>query len=63
MGHAREKHQPEEEAKVLPAREALSLIWGGREDEEGEASSGGEEAVRDPDRRADGARDRSSPEA
>jgi hypothetical protein len=54
MGDAREKaeHDPPEEAKVLPAREALSLISGrpsdGDEDEEG--SGGGEGPVADDDR-------------
>jgi hypothetical protein len=44
-----------EEAKVLPAREALELISGGRSDgdEDEEASGGGEGAVPADDRRVE----------
>jgi hypothetical protein len=59
MGRAREKDEPEEEAKVLPASEALSLISGGRDEDPEEDSGGGEEAVGDPE----SARDPASPEA
>jgi hypothetical protein len=59
MGRARERHEPEEEAKVLPASEALSLISGGRDEDPEEDSGGGEETVGDPE----GARDPASPEA
>jgi hypothetical protein len=59
MGRAREKHEPEEEAKVLPASEALSLISGGRDEDAEEDSGGGEEPVGDPD----GAREPAPPEA
>jgi hypothetical protein len=62
MGRARERHEPEEEAKVLPASEALSLISGGRDEDPEEDSGGGEETVGDPDR-SEGARDPASPEA
>jgi hypothetical protein len=62
MGRTQKKPEPEEEAKVLPASEALSLISGGRQDEEEDDSGRGEEAVGDPDRRAEGARDPASPE-
>jgi hypothetical protein len=57
------KSESEQEAKVLPASEALSLISGGRQDEEDDDSGRGEEPVRDPDRRAEGARDPASPKA
>jgi hypothetical protein len=66
MGHARKKIEAEpEDAKVLPAREALSLISSRLpdEDEEEEASGGGEEPVVDHDRSAEGARnDPATPE-
>jgi hypothetical protein len=59
MGRAKEKHEQEEEAKVLPASEALSLISGGRDEDAEEDSGGGEEPVGDPE----GARDPAAPEA
>jgi hypothetical protein len=67
MGHARKKTEAEpEDAKVLPAREALSLISSRPpdEDEDEDASGGGEETLVDHDRSAKSARsDRSTPEA
>jgi hypothetical protein len=62
MGRAEKKPEPEhEDAKVLPASVALSLIWGGPPDEEEDEASGrGEEPVGDPDR-SEGARDPASP--
>jgi hypothetical protein len=63
MGRAEKKPEPEqEEAKVLPASVALSLIWGGGPDEGEEASGGSEEPVGDPDR-SEGTRDPASPES
>ena len=68
MGHARKKPEADpEDAKVLPAREALSLISSrlpDEGDEEEEASGGGEEPAVDRDRSVEGARnDRSTPDA
>jgi hypothetical protein len=66
MGHARKKPEADpEDAKVLPAREALSLIWSRLPDEEDdEASGGGEEPLVDHHRRVEGARsDRAAPES
>jgi hypothetical protein len=63
MGHARKKPEADpEDAKVLPAREALSLISSRFPDEdEEEASGGGDEPN---DRSAEGARsDRATPES
>jgi hypothetical protein len=66
MGHARKKTEAEpEDAKVLPAREALSLISSrpAEEDEDEEASGRSEEPLVDHDRSVEGARsDRSTPE-
>jgi hypothetical protein len=65
MGHARKKIDADpEDAKVLPAREALSLISSRLPDEEeDEASGGGEESLVDHDRSVEGARsDRPTPE-
>jgi hypothetical protein len=60
MGRTQRKTEPEpEEAKVLSAREALSLISGGRDEDAEEDSGGGEEPVGDPE----GARDPAAPEA
>lgn len=67
MGHARKKTEAEpEDAKVLPAREALSLISSRPrdEDEDEEASGRSEEPLVNHDRSVEGARnDRSTPEA
>jgi hypothetical protein len=65
MGHARKKTEAEpEDAKVLPAREALSLISSRVPDEdEDEEGSGGEEPLVDHDRRVeDAGGDRASPD-
>jgi hypothetical protein len=59
MGHARKKTEAEpEDAKVLPAREALSLISSRPrdEDEDEDASGGGGEPRADHDRSAEGGR-------
>jgi hypothetical protein len=64
MGHARKKPEADpEDAKVLPAREALSLISSRpRDEDEDEASGGGEEPL-DNDRSVEGARsDRTTPD-
>jgi hypothetical protein len=66
MGHARKKPEADpEDAKVLPAREALSLISSRPpdEDEDEDASGRGEEPLVDHDRSVEGARsDRATPE-
>jgi hypothetical protein len=65
MGHARKKPEADpEDAKVLPAREALSLISSRpRNEDEDEASGGSEEPLVDHDRSVEGARsDRATPE-
>lgn len=66
MGHARKKTEAEpEDAKVLPAREALSLISSRLPDEgdEEEEASGGDEPVVNHDRRVeDAGGDRASPD-
>jgi hypothetical protein len=60
MGRTKKKPEPDqEEAKVLPASEALSLISGGRDEDAEEDSGRGEEPVGDPE----GARDPASSEA
>jgi hypothetical protein len=58
MGHARKKTEADpEDAKVLPAREALSLISSRPPDEEeDEASGASEEPLGDHDRAVEGAR-------
>lgn len=64
MGHARKKNEAEpEDAKVLPAREALSLISSRVPNEDEEEASGGEESLVDHDRRVeDAGGDRTSPD-
>jgi hypothetical protein len=66
MGHARKKTEAEpEDAKVLPAREALSLISSRPpdEDEDEDDSGRSEEPLVDHDWSVEGARnDRSTPE-
>jgi hypothetical protein len=58
MGHARKKIEADpEDAKVLPAREALSLISSRpRDEEDDEASGGSEEPLVEHDRGGEGAR-------
>jgi hypothetical protein len=57
MGHARKKPEADpEDAKVLPAREALSLISSRFPDEDEEASGGDAEPVVEPDRTVEGSR-------
>jgi hypothetical protein len=55
MGEASEKTRLDpEDAKVLPAREALWLISGGRSDEDEEASGGSEEPPETDDGNVEG---------
>jgi hypothetical protein len=64
MGHARKKIEADpEDAKVLPAREALSLISSRLPDEDEEASGGDAEPGAEPDRTVEGTRGDPAPPA